>query len=79
MDVFDDELINFWSCLQRQGVKYIMIGGVATNLYGYPRTTDDNNVWIGDTLENRQKSRAALLAYSTIDYFMPDTLQIVPG
>lgn len=41
MDVFDDDLLHFWSTLNENGVLYIMIGGVATNLHGYQRTTDD--------------------------------------
>jgi len=79
MDLFDDELINFWAQLNKHAVLYIMIGGVATNLHGYQRTTDDIDVWIEDTLENRQRFRLALKEYSNVDYFMLETLQIVPG
>jgi hypothetical protein len=79
MDLFNEELISFWTCLNKYEVKYIMIGGVATNLHGYQRTTEDIDVWIEDTLENRQKFRKALKEYSQIDYFMIETLQIVPG
>ncbi len=46
MDVFDDDLLNFWSALNEAGVHYIMIGGVATNFHGYQRTTDDIDVLI---------------------------------
>jgi hypothetical protein len=70
MDVFNEELIGFWTSLNKHEVKYIMIGGVATNLHGYQRTTDDIDVWIDDTLENRTKFRLALKEYSHIDYFM---------
>jgi len=79
MDFFDDELISFWTLLNKHKVKYIMIGGVATNLHGYQRTTDDIDVWIDDTLKNRLNLRIALKEYSNIDYFMLETLQIVPG
>ena len=41
MDVFDEELLKFWKALQQNNVQYIMVGGVATNLHGYNRTTDD--------------------------------------
>ena len=40
MDIFDEDLLAFWRTLNNRGVKYIMVGGVATNLYGYQRTTD---------------------------------------
>ncbi len=79
MDLFDEELINFWTSLNKYEVKYIMIGGVATNLHGYQRSTDDIDVWIDDTQENRTKFRLALKEYSQVDYFMIETLQIVPG
>lgn len=56
-----------------------MIDGVATNLHGYQRTTDDIDVWIDDTLANRLNLRIALKEYSNIDYCMLETLQIIPG
>ena len=33
-----------------------MIGVVATNLHGYQRTTDNIDVWIEDSLDNRKNS-----------------------
>ena len=41
MDVFDDEILKFWRALIENEVKFIMIGGVATNLHGFHRTTED--------------------------------------
>jgi hypothetical protein len=79
MDLFNEELINFWASLNKHEVKYIMIGGVATNFHGYQRTTGDINVWIEDTHENREKFRLALKEYSNVDYFMLETLQIDAG
>lgn len=54
MDIFDEELIEFWQSLNKYHVKYIMVGGVATNLNGYQRMTDDIDVWLEDTIENRK-------------------------
>lgn len=51
MDIFDEDLLNYWRCLNKNGVKYIMVGGVAVNLCGYNRATDDIDVWINDTSE----------------------------
>ena len=79
MDVFDEDLLEFWSALNEANVHYIMIGGVATNLHGYQRTTDDIDIWIKDSSENRANLRKALKNYSQVDYFMLETLQIVPG
>jgi hypothetical protein len=79
MDIFDEELLSFWRCLNKFNVKYIMVGGVATNLNGYQRTTNDIDVWIEDTLKNRENYRSAYKEYSGIDITMMDRLQIIPG
>ena len=79
MDIFDEELLNFWRHLRLAGVKYIMVGGVATNLHGYNRATDDIDVWIEDTTENRKNFRTAFMQYSGLDLFMMERMQIVPG
>lgn len=79
MDIFDEELLNFWRSLNKYNVKYIMVGGVATNLNGYQRTTDDIDVWIDDTPENRENFRKSYKEYSGIDIPMMSRLQIIPG
>ncbi len=79
MDIFDEELLSFWRHLSEHNVRYIMVGGVATNLNGYQRTTSDIDVWIDDTPENRNKFRTAFKEYSGIDYFMMERMQIIPG
>lgn len=70
MDIYNEEFISFWKSLNKHRVKFITVGGVATNLNGYQRTTDDIDVWIDDNFENRNNLRRALKEYSEIDYFM---------
>ena len=53
--------------------------GVATNFNGYQRTTDDIDVWIEDTIENRRKFRFAFKEYSGEDFSMIERMQIIPG
>ncbi|MCP9751636.1 hypothetical protein [Ferruginibacter sp. HRS2-29] len=79
MDVFDEEIIRFYRSLFLNDVKYIMIGGYATNLHGYQRYTGDIDIWLDDTLENRQKLRKAFKEAEMGDYFMLETMQFVPG
>ncbi|HLF47440.1 MAG TPA: hypothetical protein VI548_13510 [Chitinophagaceae bacterium] len=79
MDIFDEELLSFWRHLNKFNVRYIMVGGVATNLNGYQRTTDDLDVWLEDTLQNRENFRQAYKKYSGIDIKMMSRLQIIPG
>jgi hypothetical protein len=79
MDIFDEEMLNYWRRLNKHGVRYIMVGGVATNLNGFQRTTNDIDVWLDDTPENRENYRQAFKEYSGIDFFMINRMQIIPG
>lgn len=79
MDIFDKELLSFWQSLNKNGVKYIMVGGIATNLHGYQRATDDADIWIDDTRINRQNLRLAFKEYGMGDYDMMERMQFVPG
>jgi hypothetical protein len=79
MDIFDEEILKFWAALQDQKVRYIMVGGYATNLHGYQRYTGDIDIWIEDTLENRQLLRKAFFECGMGDYNMIETMQFVPG
>ncbi|MBI3138029.1 MAG: hypothetical protein HYZ15_05560 [Sphingobacteriales bacterium] len=79
MDIFDEDLLQFWRCLNAQAVRYIMVGGVATNFNGYQRTTDDIDVWLDDTVVNRENFRKAFLEYSGVDLLHIATMQFVPG
>lgn len=79
MDVFDKELLAFWQALNKNSVRYIMVGGIATNLHGYQRATDDIDVWIEDTLENRKNLRVAFREYGIGDFEMIGRMQFVPG
>lgn len=78
MDIFDQDLLDFWRCLNKHDARYIMVGGVATNLNGYQRATADIDVWIKDTLENRRNFRQAFREYSGLDFEI-ERMQIVPG
>jgi predicted nucleotidyltransferase len=79
MDLLDDELIALWTALEKNKVKYIMVGGFASILNGYNRLTSDIDIWIKDTKENRQLLQTAL--QETGLETIPDLLNIdfVPG
>ena len=79
MDVFDETILNFWKALQDNQVAYIMIGGYAINLHGYQRFTGDIDIWLKDTLENRQRFRNALISADIGDYPMVEHMQFIPG
>ena len=79
MDIFDDELLKLWRSLNACSVRYIMVGGVATNFNGYQRATDDIDIWIEDNTDNRENLRLAFKQCDMGDYYMLKTMQIIPG
>lgn len=79
MDILDEDILSLWRCLDNNKVRYIMIGGFATNLYGYSRATKDVDIWIADTLENRKKFRKALREQGSGDYDNIETMDFIPG
>lgn len=56
---------DFVKKLNASGVEYIIAGGFAVAVYGYPRYTGDIDIWINPTRENAQK---VLLVLRTIGY-----------
>lgn len=79
MDVLDEVLLRFWSSLNNHGVKYIMVGGFATRFHGFNRSTDDLDIWLYNTLENRKNLRAAFNELNYGDFPSFETMEFVPG
>jgi len=79
MDVLDEGLLRFWKSLNDHGVKYIMVGGFATRFHGFNRSTDDLDIWLYDTLDNRQNLRSTFKELGYGDFPSLETMQFVPG
>ena len=79
MDILDEDILSLWRSLNNNDVRYIMIGGFATNLHGYSRVTNDIDLWIDDTLHNRKNLRKALNEQGSGDYDVIESMQFVPG
>jgi hypothetical protein len=79
MDVDNEDLLRFWKYLYEYKVRYIMVGGFATRFHGYNRTTDDIDMWLEDTLANRQNLRAAFKGLGYGDFPSLEKMQFVPG
>lgn len=41
--------------MRTHGVEYLLIGGYAVALYGFPRFTGDIDVWVGKTPDNARR------------------------
>lgn len=79
MDIYDETFIKFWRASNKFGLKFIMIGGVATNLHGFYRTTSDIDIWIEETSENRENLYQVFKAIGMGDLKSLLTIQFIPG
>jgi predicted nucleotidyltransferase len=77
MDIYDDDVIRIWRALSENSVRYIMVGGFATYFHGFERSTQDIDIWLEDTLENRKKLRSVLATLDFGDFPMIETMQFV--
>ena len=79
MDILDEEILNLWRIFHKNNVQYIMVGGFATNLHGFNRTTADLDIWIKDTLVNRKNIRKSFNELGFGDLKEIETTQLIPG
>jgi len=79
MDILDEEIVNLWKCFQKNSFEYIMVGGFATNLHGFSRTTADMDIWLKDTLENRNKLNQSLIDFGYGPIPSIEKMEFIPG
>ncbi|MFV8465121.1 DUF6036 family nucleotidyltransferase [Flavobacterium sp. LB1P62] len=73
------EILDIWEKLAENNVRYLTIGGLAVNIYGYTRNTGDIDILIDDTIENRKNLRLAFAAIGIGDFPSLETMQFVAG
>ncbi|RKS98686.1 DUF6036 family nucleotidyltransferase [Flavobacterium sp. 123] len=73
------EILDIWEKLNEYNVRYLTIGGLAVNIYGYTRNTGDIDLLIEDTIENRKNLRLAFAAIGIGDFESLETMQFVVG
>jgi hypothetical protein len=64
VDIYDGDVIKFFAFKNKNKVHYILVGGFAVNYHGFNRSTDDLDVWLADTEENRKPFVEASVDYS---------------
>ena len=79
MDILDDELLRFWRSLNHHKVNYIMVGGFATRFHGFNRNTEDLDLWLEDTLQNRKNLRRSFIDLDYGDFPSLETMKFIPG
>lgn len=53
MDIEHAEFLLFLKCARQNHLRYMCIGGYAVNYYGFHRVTEDMDIWIAPTEENK--------------------------
>jgi hypothetical protein len=53
IDIGDDFFLAFLAAMQRNRVRYMLIGGIAVNFHGVARNTQDMDIWLAPTNKNR--------------------------
>lgn len=66
MSIFNETFTEFFGCLNRHDVDYILVGGYTVVLHGYPRMTGDLDIWVRCDEANYQQ---LILAFK--DFNMP--------
>jgi predicted nucleotidyltransferase len=75
----NSQIIEIWKYFSINRVKYLTIGGFAVNIYGYGRNTGDIDIFIEDSIENRENLRLALKQSGIGDFKNMSTIQFISG
>ncbi len=67
MDILNHEFLLFLQCAHQHKLRYLLIGGYAVNYYGYNRNTEDLDIWLAPTNENRRALMDTLLCMNYSD------------
>ncbi len=61
--LYTPDFLDFLRALNREGVRYLLIGGYAVAFHGYPRATKDLDLWIEASPENAARVLAAIRSF----------------
>jgi hypothetical protein len=62
-NIFNKDFREFLALLNKNEVRYIVVGGYAVILNGYRRTTGDLDIWIEPTINNYRRLREVFLTF----------------
>ena len=79
MIIFKEEVIGFMKLLNKNEVRYILVGGLAVNYHGYARSTGDIDVWLDDSDDNRKHLVNALTDFGVEGASAFLTHPLIPG
>lgn len=64
--ILNKDFREFIQSFEKNNVEYILVGGFAVILHGYPRTTGDIDLWVNRTKDNYKK-----IEFAFLDFGMP--------
>lgn len=71
---FHPDFRDFLKILNSCGVDYLLVGGYAVGLHGYPRATGDMDIWIALDASNARKTAQALLKFGMPEELVTDSM-----
>jgi predicted nucleotidyltransferase len=63
---------------QENSVRYLLIGGYAVGIHGYPRPTGDIDIWVSDEIENARRVAKSLRTFGFKTSQLSDELMSRP-
>lgn len=69
----------FLKLLNSEGIEYLVVGGHAVGLYGYPRATGDIDIWCNRTGDNAEKLVRILNEFGFSDLAIEADLFLTEG
>ena len=67
-----DDFQDILALLEREAIRYLIIGGYAYSLHAEPRYTKDLDIWIGPASDNVMGANRVLAEYGSPELLAPD-------
>ena len=62
-NIFNEDFRDFLTALNKNDVRYILVGGFSVILHGYSRTTGDMDIWVERSSANYEKIKIAFYEF----------------
>lgn len=71
---FHPDFKDFLKLLNSHGVEYLLVGGYAVGVHGYPRATGDMDIWIAVNASNAKKAATVLREFGMLEDLITNDL-----
>ncbi len=79
MDITNQEVQGFLKSLHDNEVKYMLVGGLATVYHGHVRTTQDLDLWVEESPQNKKRLIKALKEVNVVGADRYLDIPMIPG